>query len=306
MKRKGLVSILDLSEEEILNLLKKASAMKKKAPGDLLKGKILASCFYEPSTRTRLSFEAAMHRLGGQVIGFAEASTSSSRKGESLHDTMKVVGAYADAIVLRHPLEGSARIASEATSTPVINAGDGANQHPTQTLLDLFSIQESQGSLKNIHLAFVGDLKYGRTVHSLCQACAYFDMRLYFVSPEQLTLPEEIVLYLKKQGVRFSFHRTIEEVMEKADVLYMTRLQKERFDAPTYQKVKDVYILKEEILGKAKKNLRILHPLPRMNEIDRAIDNTPYAYYFQQAENGLYVRMALLAEILVSSAWNVK
>ncbi len=275
--------------------------MRKKAPGDLLKGKILASCFYEPSTRTRLSFEAAMIRLGGQVIGFAEASTSSSQKGESLHDAMKVIGSYADAIVLRHPLEGSARVASEATETAVINAGDGSNQHPSQTLLDLFSIQDSQGSLKNIHLAFVGDLKYGRTVHSLCQACAYFDMRLYFVSPEQLTLPEEIVLFLKKQGVRFSFHRALEEVIEKADVLYMTRLQKERFDAPTFEIVKDAYVLKEEMLGKAKKNLKILHPLPRVNEIDRSIDNTPYAYYFQQAENGLYVRMALLAEIIAGS-----
>lgn len=294
MKRKSLISILDLSCEEILDLLKKAAALKKKAPGELLKGKILASCFFEPSTRTRLSFEAAMLRLGGQVIGFAEGTSSSSQKGESLQDAMKVIGSYADVMVVRHPLEGSARVAAEATKTPVINAGDGSNQHPSQTLLDLFAIQQSQGTLEKIHLACVGDLRFGRTVHSLCQACAYFDMRLYFVSPEQLTLPDEIVLYLKKQGVRFSFHRTIEEVIEKVDILYMTRLQKERFDALAYQKVKDFYVLKEEMLQRAKKNLKILHPLPRVGEIEPAIDKSPHAYYFQQAQDGLYVRMALL------------
>jgi aspartate carbamoyltransferase catalytic subunit len=296
LRGRSLISISDLTKEEILLILKHAEEIKKRAPKDLAKGKILASCFYEPSTRTRLSFEAAMLRLGGDVIGFSESANISAKKGESLHDTMKTIGGYADLIVLRHPLEGAARVASEATAKPVINAGDGANQHPTQTLLDLFSIKECQGKLKTLNIAFVGDLKYGRTVHSLCMACAHFDMRLFFVSPEMLSLPEEIVHTLKKQGVKFSFHRAIEEVIGKADILYMTRLQKERLE--NYEKLKDAYILKEEMLKKVKSNLKIFHPLPRVNEIETSIDLTPMAYYFQQAENGLYVRMALLSLIL--------
>ncbi len=298
LNRRSIISIADLTKEEILLILKRAEEMKKKYPKDLLKSKILASCFYEPSTRTRLSFEAAMVRLGGSVIGFADAASTSAKKGESLQDSMKVIGQYADVIVLRHPSEGAARAASGATVKPIINAGDGANQHPTQTLLDLFTIKECQKKLKGLNLAFVGDLKFGRTVHSLSFACALFDMRLFFVSPEQLMLPEEIGRFLKKQGVKFSFHRSIEDVLGKVDILYMTRLQKERCGAAVYEECKDSYTLREEMLKKAKKNLRILHPLPRLNEIEIAVDKTPFAYYFQQAENGLYVRMALLSLIL--------
>lgn len=300
LRGRSLISISDLSKEEILFILKRAEEMKKKPPKHLLDGKILASCFYEPSTRTRLSFESAMIRLGGSVIGFSDSGSMSAKKGESLHDSMKVIGHYADVLVLRHPSDGSARVASESTDTPVINAGDGANQHPTQTLLDLFSIKECQSKLKGLNVAFVGDLKYGRTVHSLSLACAHFDMRLFFVSPEQLTLPEEITHALKKQGVKFSFHRTIEEVLGKVDILYMTRIQKERLDESAYETVKNAYILKKEMLNKGKKNLKILQPGPRVNEVETAVDKTPQAYYFQQAANGLYVRMALLALILDS------
>lgn len=298
LRGRSLISIADLSKEEILLVLKRAEEIQAKKPKGLLDGKILASCFYEPSTRTRLSFESAMIRLGGSAIGFSESATTSAKKGESLQDTIKVIGQYADILVLRHPKEGSARAASEATKTPVINAGDGSNQHPTQTLLDLFAIKECQGKLKGLNVAFVGDLKFGRTVHSLSMACAHFDMRLFFVSPDQLALPEEISHELKKHGVKFSFHRAIEEVLGKTDILYMTRIQKERLDESSYEKVKDVYILKKAMLEGAKKNLKILHPLPRVNEIEAAIDKSPHAYYFQQAANGLYVRMALLSLIL--------
>jgi aspartate carbamoyltransferase catalytic subunit len=297
-KNRSLVSIADLSKAEIEFLIKKAAEFKKRQPKELLRGKLLASCFFEPSTRTRLSFEAAMLKLGGQVMGFSEAASTSAAKGETLFDTMKVIGGFADLIVVRHPQEGAARLSSLATKTPVINAGDGANQHPTQTLLDLFSIKECQGSLEGLKIALVGDLKYGRTIHSLVHACTLFDMRLYFISPEQLSLPEPILQELKKKRGKFSFHQSIEEVVDKVDILYMTRIQKERFDEGTYNKVKDCYILKKETLKKAKKHLKVLHPLPRVNEIDPTIDQTPYAYYFQQAENGLFVRQALLASIL--------
>jgi aspartate carbamoyltransferase catalytic subunit len=298
LRKRSIISIADLSKEEILLVLKHAEEMKKKTPKELLKSKILASCFYEPSTRTRLSFESAMLRLGGSVIGFSDSCLTSAKKGESLQDSMKIIGQYADILILRHPSGGSARVASESTGKPVINAGDGANQHPTQTLLDLFTIKECQKNLKGLNLAFVGDLKFGRTVHSLSLACAHFDMRLFFVSPEQLALPEEIGHSLKKQGVKFSFHRTMEEVLGKIDILYMTRIQKERLDPAAYEEYKEIYVLKEEMLQKIKKNLKILHPLPRVNEIETPIDKTPFAYYFQQAENGLYVRMALLSLIL--------
>lgn len=298
LQGRSLICISDLSKEEILFILKKAEEVKKKPPKDLLKDKILASCFFEPSTRTRLSFEAAMLRLGGGVIGFSDSDLTSAKKGESLHDSMKIIGLYADLLVIRHPKEGAAQLASNASNKPIINAGDGANQHPTQTLIDLFTIKEWQGKLKGLNIALVGDLKYGRSVHSLSLACSHFDMRLFFVSPEQLSLPDEISHVLKKQGVKFSFHRTIEEVLSKTDILYMTRIQKERFDPFLYDKLKNAYILKEETLKKAKKNLKVLHPLPRVNEIEVAIDNTAHACYFQQAENGLYVRMALLSLIL--------
>ncbi len=295
---RNLISIADLSKEEILHILKTAEEMKHKAPGALLQGKILASCFFEPSTRTRLSFEAAMIRLGGNTIGFSDSASTSTKKGETLHDAMRVIGGYADILVIRHPSEGAARLAAEAAGKPVINAGDGSNQHPTQALTDLFTLKECQGKLKGLNIALIGDLKYGRTVHSLSLACAHFDMRLFFVSPEELSLPDETAQALKKHGLKFSFHRTIEEVIGKADVLYMTRIQKERFEPSVYEKYKEAYRLTPVTLAKAPKHLKILHPLPRLSEIDPSVDTTPYAYYFQQAENGLYVRMALLSHIL--------
>jgi aspartate carbamoyltransferase catalytic subunit len=296
LQGRSLISINELSKQEILLLLKKAEEMKKRPPQETLKGKILASCFFEPSTRTRLSFESAMLRLGGNVIGFSDSMTTSAAKGESLSDTIQTIGHYADLLVIRHPKEGAARLALESSTKPVINAGDGKNQHPTQTLVDLFTIKECQGKLKGIHLALIGDLRHSRTVHSLSLAASHFDMRLFFVSPQSLSLPDEISNCLKKQGVKFSFHSTIEEVLGRVDIAYMTRLQKERLDPSVSHS--PCSILTEKMLAKAKKNLRILHPLPRVDEIESSIDKTPYAYYFQQAENGLYVRMALLSLIL--------
>lgn len=298
MTNKSLISIGDLSREEIEQMLNHAESFKRKPPKDLLAGYILASCFFEPSTRTRLSFESAMLRLGGRVIGFSDSGSTSVKKGETLFDTIKVIGNLADLIVIRHPQEGAAKLASLATSKPVINAGDGANQHPTQTLLDLFSMKECQGKLDGLKIAIVGDLKYGRTVHSLVYAAALFDMRLYFISPDELTLPDSMLHELRKRRGKFSFHRTIEEVIGNLDLLYMTRIQKERFDHATYERVCSRHVLTEPLLKKAKKHLRILHPLPRVGEIDPAIDDTAHAYYFQQAENGLFVRQALLAKTL--------
>ena len=293
MKR-DLVSISDLSKADIEEMLALSLAMRTAPPSDSCKGLILASCFFEPSTRTRLSFEAAMLRLGGSVIGFSESETTSAKKGESLADTMRVIGAYCDIAVIRHPREGSARDAAESCSKPVINAGDGANQHPTQTLLDLFSIRECQGKIDDLSIAIAGDLKHSRTVHSLALALAHYAVRLYFISPESLRLPDGCAGELRKKGVKFSFHETLEEVMPKADVLYMTRVQKERFEAPMTQ----IPLLKKSHLAKTKPNLRILAPLPRLEEVDVAIDAMPQAYYFQQAQNGLYVRMALLETLL--------
>jgi len=296
---KDLVSIKELSKDEIQALLKRAMEMKQKPPGPILQGHVMASCFFEPSTRTRLSFEAAMKRLGGEVIGFSDDKSTAAKKGESLHDSMKVIGLYSDVVVIRHPLEGSARQASEATEKPVINAGDGANEHPTQTLLDLFTIQECQGKLDGLHIAFVGDLLYGRTVHSLAYALKQFDVRLYFVSPPTLQMPDNVCEDLKRAGVRYSFHNSIDEVLGKCDILYMTRVQKERFtNAEEYKRVKDHFILTAEMLEKAKEGLKVLHPLPRVNEIAQAVDATEHAYYFPQAENGLYVRQALLCKLL--------
>jgi aspartate carbamoyltransferase catalytic subunit len=295
---RNLISMADLSKEEILHILKSAEEMKRTPPAAPLRGKILASCFFEPSTRTRLSFESAMIRLGGNTIGFFDAASTSTKKGETLHDSMKVMGSYADILVVRHPSEGAARLASHATHKPIINAGDGANQHPTQALTDLMTIKESQGALKGLSVALIGDLKHGRTVHSLAIACAHFDMRLFFVSPEPLCLPEETTQTLKRQGVKFSFHRTVEEIVPKADILYMTRLQKERFEPDLYEQLKESYRLTPATLEKAPKHLKILHPLPRMSEIDVSVDRTPHAAYFDQAENGLYTRMALLFLIL--------
>jgi len=295
---KDLISFRDLNREKVEAILHFAKKLKTSPEPHLLENKILGSCFFEPSTRTRLSFEAAISRAGGKVIGFSEMGSTSSAKGESLKDSMKIIGSYADIIVIRHPLEGSARLAGEVTDKPVINAGDGANQHPTQTLLDLFSMKECQTKLEELNIAFVGDLKYGRTVHSLSLGCALFNMRLYFISPSQLAMPDSICSELRKRGVKFSFHKSIEEVLDRIDILYMTRIQKERFEEGDYSKIQDSYILKKEMLAQVKPNLKIFHPLPRVNEIDPAIDDTPYAYFFEQAANGIFVRQAILSLML--------
>lgn len=289
----NLISITDLSKAEILSILAQAQEFKREPPGPLLQGQVLASCFFEPSTRTRLSFESAMLKLGGSVIGFSESSMLSTKKGETLCDTMKIIGDLADVIVLRHPKEGAARVAADCTLTPLINAGDGANQHPTQTLVDLFTMKECLGNLEGCKIAFVGDLKGARTIHSLVEACALFDMRLYFVCPKELSLPDKILTNLRKKGIIYSFHQTIEEVVGKVDILYMTRLQKERMSVSL-----NYPSLTLACLEKAQEHLKILHPLPRVDEIDREVDATSHAYYFQQAKNGIYVRGSLLTQLL--------
>lgn len=299
-KGKDIISIPDISKKEIDHILAQAAKMKKKPNPGLLKDKVMASLFYEPSTRTRLSFETAAERLGMRIIGFAEAGVSSSgKKGESLHDSIKNIGLYADAIAMRHPAEGSARLASESTDKPVLNGGDGANQHPTQTLLDLFTIKETQKKLSGLNIALVGDLKFGRTTHSLAQALSYYNPRLYFVAPEALQMPDHILKFLKKNKVRYSQHEKIENIIKKVDILYMTRIQKERFPDPLeYERVKHIYVLSEDMLEGVKPNMKVMHPLPRVDEIEPAVDKTKHAYYFQQAENGLFVRQALLGLVL--------
>lgn len=292
-----MISIGDLSRQDLEWILQIAQKLDRNPEPDLLKGSILATCFFEPSTRTRLSFETAMLRGGGSVIGFSDAASTSAKKGESLLDTMRVIGSYADIIAIRHPQEGSARLAADATDKPVINAGDGANQHPTQTLVDLYSIIATQGRIESLHIGIAGDLKFGRTVHSLCQALAHFGVRLYFLSPESLTLPDSTRQGIKKRGIKFSFHNELEEVLPKLDLLYMTRIQKERFSM-LGEPFENPCILRKMHLENVKPNFRILHPLPRVDEIEVAIDETPYAYYFQQAAHGVPVRMALLALLL--------
>lgn len=292
---RDIIAIDDLSREEIDHILDTTVQIKEKPQPNLLNGKILGTCFFEPSTRTRLSFEAAMYRLGGQVIGFTDAQSISTKKGESLYDTMKMMEQYTDLVVIRHPLEGAARLAADAIDIPVINAGDGANQHPTQTFLDLFTIRESQGALDQLHIALAGDLKYGRTVHSLAQALSLYNPRLYLISPQSLEMPHEVCELFKQRRIKFSFHQSVEEVIPKCDILYMTRLQEERFVIKSeYQTVKQAFSLQPHHLKKAKKNLKIMHPLPRVQEISPDLDSTPYAHYFAQAQNGLFTRMALL------------
>ncbi|NGX42348.1 MAG: Aspartate carbamoyltransferase catalytic chain [Chlamydiae bacterium] len=296
---RDILAISDFTKEEILHILDHANKLKDHPQPNLLKEKILGSCFFEPSTRTRLSFETAMHRLGGSVIGFSDAQYTSATKGETLHDTMKMLEHYADVITIRHSLEGAAQLAADTVDIPVINAGDGTNQHPTQTFLDLFTIQECQGQLENLHIAMVGDLKLGRTVHSLAQALIPFHSRLYFISPPNLEMPKAICNELKEKGVKFSFHKTLEEIVHKLDILYMTRIQQERFlSKKDFAVVENAFILKTELFDGVKENFKILHPLPRVNEIDTRVDSTPHAYYFQQAKNGVYTRQALLGLVL--------
>lgn len=293
-----IVSMQDLPLSRIKLILDTAAKQKAERAPAFLANKIIANCFFEPSTRTRLSFEAATLRLGGNVIGFSSDEALSIQKGETLHDTMRVVSNYADLIVIRHTKEGAARLAADVSPLPVINAGDGANQHPTQALVDLFTIQECQQRMDGLSIALVGDLKYGRTIHSFAQACMLFDVRLFLVAPEALALQDALCDKLKKAGVRFSFHHSIEEVIPKVDVLYMTRIQQERFSEAEYQQIRKQYILTPDMLKKAKPNLKVLHPLPRVNEIEIGVDKTPYANYFEQAANGLYVRQALLSLML--------
>lgn len=298
---KHIISINDLSREDLELVLRTAAGLKANPQPELLKHKVIASCFFEASTRTRLSFETSMHRLGASVVGFADGSnTSLGKKGETLADTISVISTYVDAIVMRHPQEGAARMAAEFSgNVPVLNAGDGANQHPTQTLLDLFTIQETQGRLSNLSIAMVGDLKYGRTVHSLTQALAKFEgNRFYFIAPDALAMPAYILKMLEEKGIEYSLHSSIEEVVPELDILYMTRVQKERLDPSEYANVKAQFVLRAADLAGARANLKVLHPLPRIDEIAIDVDKTPYAYYFQQAGNGIFARQALLALVL--------
>ncbi len=265
-----------------------------------LDGKLLATIFYEPSTRTRLSFEAAMQRLGGGVISVAEAKTASSVvKGETLPDTIRTLANYADAIVLRHPDIGAAQIAAEASSVPIFNAGDGAGEHPTQALLDLYTIRAEKKTLDGLRIALVGDLKNGRTVHSLARALSLFKVEYSFVAPAALSMPTEVSDYLRERGFNVEETNDMAKTLQKADVVYMTRVQKERFaDVKQYEKLKNFYILTREVVLNSKPNLVVMHPLPRVDEITTDVDTLPNAAYFRQMKNGVYVRMALLSEVL--------
>lgn len=266
---------------------------------DILKGKVLSSLFFEPSTRTRLSFESAMHRLGGNVIGFADPTATSQKKGESLADTIRMADSYSDIIVVRHPQEGAARLAAEFADAPVLNAGDGAGRHPTQCLLDLFTILTEKKKIENNKIVLLGDLKYGRTVHSLAYALALYGAELTFVSPGSLKMPKEVIQECKELGVEPTSTSNLEKAIKDADVLYATRIQKERFpDAEEYNRVVGIYKVDHDLLQYAKKNLIIMHPLPRVTEIDPEVDHTPHALYFKQAFNGVPVRMALLSLVV--------
>ncbi|MDR1791888.1 MAG: aspartate carbamoyltransferase [Bacteroidales bacterium] len=299
LKNRNLISIADFSKDEYHHILKLAEGFENQPVSDIAKGKVVATLFFEPSTRTRLSFESAAARMGAALIGFSDASNSSTAKGESLADTIRTVSCYADIIVMRHPLEGAARLASDVATVPIINAGDGANQHPTQCMLDLYSILKTQGTLDNLNIALVGDLKYGRTVHSLVEAMCNYNTTFHLVSPLSLKLPSVVKMHIKEHQLVYHQYTDLLEAIEKADILYMTRVQRERFlDIQDYEKVKNAYILEKSMLKNSKPNLKVLHPLPRVNEISTDVDNTPQAYYFQQAQNGVYVRQALIAAIL--------
>lgn len=299
MKNKSLVSITDYSKDECLRILELAGEFEKNPNQDILKGKLVATLFFEPSTRTRLSFESAVNRLGGRVVGFADASSSSVTKGETLKDTIKMVTNYVDLIVMRHPIEGAARYASEIASVPVVNAGDGANQHPSQTLLDLYSIKKTQGRLEDLNIFMIGDLKYGRTVHSLLMAMSHFNPTFYFISPDELRMPKEYLIFLEQHKIKYYEYKDFMPIISQADIVYMTRVQKERFSDPIeYEKTKNAYILRNSMLDHTKPTMKILHPLPRVNEISVDVDDNPKAYYFTQALNGLYVRQAIISSIL--------
>ena len=299
-EKRSFVTIANLSREKLLYLISMAQEFEKRPNRKILDGRVVATLFFEPSTRTRLSFETAANRLGARVIGFTDPKVTSSTKGETLKDTIMMVSNYADVIVMRHYLEGAARYASEVSPVPVVNAGDGANQHPSQTMLDLYSIYKTQGTLDNLNIYLVGDLKYGRTVHSLLMSMRHFNPTFHFIAPKELAMPEEYKLYCREHGIRFEEHEDFNaDVIAGADILYMTRVQRERFtDLMEYERVKDVYILRANMLHKAKDNMKILHPLPRVNEIAYDVDNDPHAYYFEQARNGLYARQAIISDVL--------
>jgi len=297
-KGRDVISIRDFSKEDIEFVLKVAERLEKelkeKGSLDYARGRVLATLFFEPSTRTRLSFESAMHRLGGSVVGFSSASSTSVKKGESLRDTVKTVEQYSDVIVIRHPMEGAARLAAEGADIPVINAGDGSNQHPTQTLLDLYTIKRAFGRIDGLRIGLLGDLKYGRTVHSLAGALAHYEVELYLISPELLRMPGHIVDELRER-VRVNETTDLEEALPDLDVLYVTRIQRERFpDEEEYLKVKGSYRVDPSLLRKAKEGLRVMHPLPRVDEISPEVDGTEHALYFRQVFSGVPVRMALL------------
>lgn len=300
MKNESLVSISDFSKEEILELLDNMRCFEANPNRRLLEGKVVATLFFEPSTRTRLSFETAVNRLGGRIIGFSDASTTSSSKGETLKDTIKMVSNYVDLIIMRHYLEGAARYASEVSRVPIINAGDGANQHPSQTMLDLYSIYKTQGRLTDLTITMVGDLKYGRTVHSLLMAMYYFNPTFNFVACDELKMPQEYKDFCEQHGIKYTETTDFsEDVINSSDIIYMTRVQRERFtDLMEYERVKNLYTLHNSMLDGSKDNVRVLHPLPRVNEISQDVDDNPKAYYFQQAQNGLYARQAIICKVL--------
>ena len=306
--RHDFVTIADLSKEKIMYLLEMAHEFEKHPNRELLKGKVIATLFFEPSTRTRLSFETAANRLGARVIGFSDAKASSVSKGETLKDTVLMVSNYADVIVMRHYVEGAAQYASEVAPVPIVNAGDGAHMHPSQCLLDLYSIYKTQGTLDNLNIYLVGDLKYGRTVHSLITAMRHFNPTFHFIAPKELAMPEEYKIYCRNHGIKYVEHTEFnEDIIADADILYMTRVQKERFsDLMEYERVKNVYILKRQMLAKAKPNMKIMHPLPRVNEIAYDVDESQHAYYIQQAGNGLFAREAIFCDVLGISLDDVK
>ena len=300
---KDIISMNDMSKEEILEILEIAEKIENSSEEEklnFLKGKIIATLFFEPSTRTKMSFESAAFRLGAQVLQLPPLEQSSVKKGESFSDTIRMVESYSDVIVLRHPNDGAARLASTTSKKPVINAGDGSNQHPSQTLLDLYTIKEEKGTLSNLSIAFVGDLKYGRTVHSLVKALTHFNPTIYFVSPKILQMPTYLIDDLDKNNIKYEILEDFRDCLDKIDVFYMTRIQKERFpDIEDYQKVKGVYVInKKNILGKCKEDMIILHPLPRVDEISTDLDETKHALYFKQAKNGIPVRQAMMMKVL--------
>ena len=300
---KDIISMNDMSKEEILEILEIAEKIEKTSEEEklnFLKGKIIATLFFEPSTRTKMSFESAAFRLGAQVLQLPPLELSSVKKGESFSDTIKMVESYSDVIVVRHPNDGAARLASTNSQKPVLNAGDGSNQHPSQTLLDLYTIKDEKGTLNNLSIAFVGDLKYGRTVHSLVKALTHFNPTIYFVAPKILQMPSYLIDDLDKNNIKYEILEDFRDCLDKIDVFYMTRIQKERFpDIEDYEKLKGVYVInKKNILGKCKEDMIILHPLPRVDEISTDLDDTKHALYFKQAKNGIPIRQAMMMKVL--------